>query len=51
MKIISLCISLLIGLGIQAQELTGYAKKDAKTQLELEENFRSTIDSSSLKNI
>ena len=45
MKIISLCISLFFGFAIQAQELIGYASKDSKIQLELEENFRSSINS------
>ncbi|WP_019038273.1 M28 family peptidase [Psychroflexus tropicus] len=49
MKIVLTSLSLLAGLALQAQNLTGYSSDDAKTQVQLEADFRSSINKSRFK--
>lgn len=49
MKNILLFFCFIIGLGFQAQNLSGYSTKDSEEQLKLEQNFRLQIDSSRFK--
>ncbi|MBZ9626477.1 M28 family peptidase [Psychroflexus sp. CAK1W] len=49
MKGIIISFSLLAGIALQAQDLTGYSPEGAKTQVQLEAQFRESIDKTRFK--